>query len=278
VGRRLVIATRSAQQPILVPSGVTEKSPTPLKSARRRIDAPAGSAEHIWDARFSLPTLVAALLVIPTVVIEESGLPAGWKVMASVLNWIIWVVFATQVATMMVVTKNRWRWIRSHPLEVLIVVLTPPFLPAALQSLRVLRLLRLLRVAITARSLRFYFSISGLKFATLIAIFGVLGAGALYAAVEPQHMSTWDGVWWAINTVTTAGSYYSPQTTVGRAITIAVLVVGVGYIAVLTGAIAQLFIRAMHAEVNAEADLGRRIDGLSQEIASLREVIQGRQP
>jgi voltage-gated potassium channel len=257
---------------------VAEKSLAPRKSARGRLRAPAGSAEQRWDARFSLPTLVAALLVIPTVAIEESGLSAAWKDVASVLNWIIWAVFFAQVATMLVVTKHRWRWIRGHPLEVLIVILTPPFLPAGLQSLRILRLLRLLRVAITARSLRFYFSISGLKFATLIAVFGVLGAGALYAAVEPQHMSTWDGVWWAINTVTTAGSYYSPQTTVGRAITIAVLVVGVGYIAVLTGAIAQLFIRAMHAEVNAEADLGRRIDGLSQEIASLREVIQGLQP
>ena len=94
---------------------------------------------------------------------------------------------------------------------------------------------------------------------------------------ERNFQIPWDGVWWAINTVTTAGSYYSPQTTAGRAITIAVLVVGVGYIAVLTGAIAQLFVRAMHAEVNAEADLGGRIDGLSAEIASLREVIHGLQ-
>jgi voltage-gated potassium channel len=278
VGHSLVTVDGSENQPVLVPPDLAENSPTRLTSAKPRSHTSAASAERKWDERFRLPTLVAALLVIPTVVIEESDLSPAWKLLASVLNWIIWLVFVAQVATMLVLTKHRWRWIRSHPLEVLIVILTPPFLPAGLQSLRILRLLRLLRVAITARSLRFYFSISGLKFATLIAIFGVLGAGALYAAVEPQHMSTWDGVWWAINTVTTAGSYYSPQTTTGRAITIAVLVVGVGYIAVLTGAIAQLFIRAMHAEVNAEADLGRRIDALSTEIASLREAIQGRQP
>jgi voltage-gated potassium channel len=251
--------------------------PPALRSAASRRRVPVHATEQAWDARFRLPTLVAALLVIPTVVIEESGLPAAWKAMASALNWTIWAVFFAQVVVMLVVTKHRWRWIRGHPLEVLIVVLTPPFLPAGLQSLRILRLLRLLRVAMTARSLRYYFSMSGLKFATLIAGFGVLGAGALYAAVEPQHMSTWDGVWWAINTVTTAGSYYSPLTTTGRVITIAVLVVGVGYIAVLTGAIAQLFIRAMHAEVSAKADVGDRIDGLTAEIAALREAIQGLQ-
>jgi hypothetical protein len=51
----------------------------------------------------------------------------------------------------------------------------------------------------------------------------------------------------------------------------------VGYIAVLTGAVAQLFIRAMHADVDAKADVGGRIDGLTAEIAALREVIYGLQ-
>jgi voltage-gated potassium channel len=275
-GGGLVTMNTPVDSATLEAPGPAESLPTLRSSAsRRRVRVIAN--EEAWNARFRLPTLVAALLVIPTVVIEESGLPAGWKALASALNWMIWAVFFAQVAVMLAHTKHRWRWIRGHPLEVLIVVLTPPFLPAGLQSLRILRLLRLLRVAMTARSLRYYFSMSGLKFATLIAIFGVLGAGALYAAVEPQHMSTWDGVWWAINTVTTAGSYYPPLTTTGRVITIAILVVGVGYIAVLTGAIAQLFIRAMHADVNAKADVGDRIDGLSAEIAALRVTIQGLQ-
>lgn len=31
---------------------------------------------ELWDERFRRPTFVAALLVIPTLVIEESGIPA----------------------------------------------------------------------------------------------------------------------------------------------------------------------------------------------------------
>ena len=174
--------------------------------------------------------------MIPTVVIEESGLPSGWQVLASVMNWTIWSVFLAQVSIMLIVTKHRRQWLRHHVLEVLIVLFTPPFLPISLQYARVLRLVRLLRIVATARSLRSFFSIDGLKFATVIAIFGVLGAGALFATVEAQqHLSTWDGVWWAINQVTTAGSEYSPHTAGGRVVAIAVLLVGVGYIAVLTG-------------------------------------------
>ena len=239
-------------------------------------DPLVATTERRWDDRFRAPTLVAALLVVPTIVIEESSLPEVWQAVAGTMNWLIWGVFLAQVATMLIVTKHRWRWIRTHPLEVLIVVLTPPFLPPSLQSARILRLLRLFRVAITARSLRFYFSMTGLKFATLIAIFGVLGAGGLFAAAESgQHLSTWDGVWWGINEVTTTGSEYYPHTTGGRIVAIAVVLVGVGYIAVLTGAMAQLFIKAMHAEVEAEADVAQRVDDLRAEIAALRDEIHG---
>jgi voltage-gated potassium channel len=37
---------------------------------------------------------------------------------------------------------DRWRWIRDHLLEVVIVLVTPPFLPPSLQAARVFRLLR----------------------------------------------------------------------------------------------------------------------------------------
>jgi hypothetical protein len=44
------------------------------------------------------------------------------------------------------VVPDRGRWLRTHPLEVALVVLTPPFLPSSLQALRAFRLLRVLRL------------------------------------------------------------------------------------------------------------------------------------
>jgi hypothetical protein len=43
---------------------------------------------------------------------------------------------------MLAIVPDRGRWLRKHPLEVAIVVLTPPVLSASLQALRVVRLLR----------------------------------------------------------------------------------------------------------------------------------------
>ena len=84
--------------------------------------------------------LAAALLVIPVIAIEESHVSQAWKTAAEVTNWVIWTVFAAEVvAYLAVIPGRRLRWLRENPLEVAIVVLTPPFLPASLQALRAFR-------------------------------------------------------------------------------------------------------------------------------------------
>jgi voltage-gated potassium channel len=72
-------------------------------------------------------------------------------------------------------------------------------------------------------------------------------------------------VWWAIVTVTTVGygdTY--PQTDVGRMIAIVVMFVGIGFIAILTGAAAERFLREQRAE-------RRELQGIEQR---LEEIIR----
>src|SRR3954447_7190422 len=91
--------------------------------------------------------IVAALLVIPAIVLEESSLGGDTgTVIGSILNWIIWLAFLTETVVMLAVVPKKLLWLRRHPLDVAIVVLTPPIVPAGLQSLRVFRLLRVLRL------------------------------------------------------------------------------------------------------------------------------------
>jgi hypothetical protein len=92
-------------------------------------------------ARFELPMLVASLLVIPIIAIEQSDVSEPWDTIGAVLNWTTWAAFLAEAVTMLAVVPDRSRWLRDHPLEVAIVLLTPPFLPPTLQATRVFRLL-----------------------------------------------------------------------------------------------------------------------------------------
>ena len=120
--------------------------------------------------RFDVPILVAATLVIPVIAVEESVHSEPWTTAATALNWIIWTTFAAELIVTTAVADKRGMWLRQHPLEVAVVVLTVPVLPAVLQStraLRLVRLLRLLRLVRFWRALRRLFTFEGLRYAAL---------------------------------------------------------------------------------------------------------------
>jgi voltage-gated potassium channel len=220
--------------------------------------------------RFEVPILVAALLVIPVIVIEEANVSDTWKTFGSILNWAIWVTFALEVGVMLAVVPSKRRWLRDNPLEVAIVLFTPPFLPASLQALRVFRLLRLARLFRLAPLARRLFSIEGLRYVALLALLTVLGGGAAFAAIE-KDSSTWDGVWWAMSTMTTVGyGDVSPHTDLGRVLAIAIMLIGIGFIAIITGAVAERFLATEFEEV---AEATHEVEATEADVlAELREV------
>src|SRR6185312_6448178 len=110
----------------------------------------------------------------------------------------------------------------------------------------------------------------GLRYAMLLAVLTVIGGGALFEAFEKktQHLDTWDGIYWAITTMTTLGSNIYPTTTGGEVVSTVILIVGIGFVALLTGAIAQRFLGPQIAEVEEELES----EQLTAEAAALREL------
>jgi voltage-gated potassium channel len=222
---------------------------------------------------FDVPVVVAALLVVPVILVEAtSTVGRPWTTIATIVNWVIWFVFASELIAYMVVVENRWKWLREHPLEVVIVILTPPFLPSSLQAIRAFRLLRVLRLLRLAKIGNQLFSTQGLRYSALLALLTALGGGAAFASIEKDR-STWDGVWWAVTTMTTVGyGDIYPTTTEGRFLAIVVMLIGIGFIAVLTGAVAQRFLAAdVHAIETDVAGEAETIDAILFELRTVRD-------
>src|SRR3954447_4107563 len=86
--------------------------------------------------------LVAALAMIPLLLVERDAKSDGWQTFALVGNWVIWAIFAAELAFVLIVAPRRRAALKAHWLDTAIVIVTLPLLGELVGSLRFLRLLR----------------------------------------------------------------------------------------------------------------------------------------
>jgi len=158
---------------------------------------------------------------------------------------------------------------------VALVVLTVPVLGSVLSGLRLARLLRLVRVlrlgvlvgrAIQAESR--LTSGAAFRLAALITAFIVVVAGAAQATFDTRDFSSvWDGIWWSVVTVTTVGyGDLYPRTVAGRLIGIVVMLIGIGFLSVLTATVASHFVKTD----TGSADVRDALDRIEAELAEIK--------
>jgi voltage-gated potassium channel len=168
--------------------------------------------------------------------------------------------------------------LKAHWLDVVIIVVTAPLFGRLLASLRLVRLVRLLRLlrltAIVTRAIqreRVVSSGATFRLVALLTLVIVVLSGSVEAVVDSGDFhSTWDGIWWALETVTTVGYGDLPVTTVeGRIIAMVVMLVGIGFLSVLTATVASYFVKSDRG-TETEAILAA-LGELRDEVAELRQ-------
>lgn len=230
-----------------------------------------------FERAVEVPLLVLALAMVPLLLAPELlDLPSGLEDTLTAVGWFIWAAFAFEYVVRLILTPEKWRFVRREWPALLIIVL--PFL----RPLRVMRSARALRVLRLARLVGFLGKASQqtrrllvrhrLHYVLLVTMAVIFGAAALVLAVEEGGEgsidSFADALWWAITTVTTVGYGDTfPVTPAGRGIAVFLMVGGIAFFGVLTANVAAFFL-----ERNEEQESDPAVERLDEVLRRLEAL------
>jgi voltage-gated potassium channel len=122
--------------------------------------------------------------------------------------------------------------------------------------------------------------------ATVVVV--VLGGVMMRVFDHKDYASVWLGMWWVLETVTTVGyGDLTPDSTIGKILTSAVMLWGVAFLAIITAAITSVFVaraqqeRAAGAEAvaaGAQHTVADRLDRIDAQLQQLRELLERTPP
>ena len=221
--------------------------------------------------QFEIPVMVAALAVLPVVIVEQVSVGRWATLFTEILNWLIWAAFTVEFAVVAFLTDDRRAYARKAWLDLLVIVVSFPLLGELFALTRLVRLSRLVRVlrllrlaslaAVSARGLlllRRLLRKRGLGYVTTAFVLIALTTGGLFALFEGHRVV--DGLWWTVVTLTTVGyGDFSPVTMGGRVTAVVLMLAGIGVVSFITANIAAFFV-----ESDQESDLANRLKSLEQ--------------
>lgn len=230
---------------------------------------------HRWEQRSEWPLMVAALLFLAAYAapVIEPDLPNGVVGVASRIVTGTWLLFAVDYLIRLSLATRRWRFVRTHPLDLAVVALP------LLRPLRLLRLLTLLsfvnRRARSSLRGQVIAYVAGLTcLVLLLASLALLDAERGREGANIEDFG--DALWWSATTVTTVGyGDRFPVTGTGRLIAVALMLAGIALLGVVTAAFASWLIERV-AEVEAAGQVATRrdLEALTAEVAALRSELR----
>ncbi|MCW2598878.1 MAG: ion transporter [Frankiales bacterium] len=250
---------------------------------RRLQHARASDGLARWEARAERPLLVLALAFLVVVIVPAvADIPRWAEVVLQVANVAIWAVFVIDYGARLYLAPERWRFVRRHPLDLLLVLV--PFL----RPLRAARLLRLLRVSVVAgalhgRARRSLHATVATYVGASAGVMLLLSALAMYdteRTAKGGNIRTFgDALWWAATTVTTVGyGDRYPTTGGGRLIAATLMLFGIALLGVISATIAAWFVSRLRVVEESEERTEATLADVLDELRALRARLDERVP
>jgi voltage-gated potassium channel len=198
----------------------------------------------VWENLLTVLALVyLAAFSYPAFVSEIS---AADLVKLELVQWATWIIFALDLLMGLWKAPSKKRYLKTHPLEIVSVVL--PFL----RPLRLLRVISFGALVIQkiAVGKQIAITLKVFLFSILIAYIAAVQITITEREVASSNIKSFgDGLWWAVTTVTTVGyGDRFPTTSVGRVIAVGLMLVGISLMGVITASVAAWFVKMSQEE------------------------------
>lgn len=216
------------------------------------------------NARFEIVMSVAVIASIVIMALETFALPTGLKEALFVADAALSLAFVAEYLFRVATAENKRAYITSF-FGIIDLIAIFPILVHALASARVIRLLRVLRVIRLLKLKRYSDALDRYRralkliaaeatlFAGVASVF-ILGFAFLIYEVEHElqpdkYGNIFDSVWWAVISLTSVGyGDVYPITDAGRMLTLAMVLTGMGIVAVPTALLASALSRVHDGE------------------------------
>lgn len=231
-----------------------------------------------WERAVQMPLTLASVFFVAAYAwpILDPDLHSSVVLLCASVVWVTWALLVVDLFARLVLTEDRWSFVRRHPVDILMVVL-PVLRP--LQLLRLLTLLKTLnRYAVTSMRGRVgvYLAASG----TLIVFISALAVLDAERGGPGPIQSFGDALWWALATISSVGyGDMYPVTSEGRFVAAGLMACGIGVLGVVTGSFATWLLERVQdieeMERGATATT-EDVAGLREEVIRLREALEQR--
>lgn len=234
---------------------VSNDEPVAVRENEHALEPHWGVEHRLLSGRANVAVSILGVVLLIAQLIEiEDGHDSNWD-LAHVTDGLFCIILLADFMHALIYAPNRKRFLRRNwwePLASIPMIDTAGHGMLAVRILRILRLLRIFKLHVSIReyardSQEFLERNRITEVGSILGLTIVTGAlGFFYAeqGVNPNVHSFRDGVWWAMVTVTTIGyGDIYPVTTVGRAIAVVLMVIGIGTVSLFTGMIAAGLLR-----------------------------------
>lgn len=232
--------------------------------------------EKKLENMFEIPMIIFGLLVIPVLYIQLTSTNPTLRLFAFIVDILIWLAFVIEYVAEISITKDKKGYAKQNWLNLFIILVSPPLPLRALQGfegLRIIRVLRVLRVFVVlgrgTKGFKKFYAKNSVNYVIYLTVILIFVCGFIFSIFE-KGKSLFDGIWWAIETVSTVGyGDIAPLTTGGRAIGIILIFLGIGFMSMLTAAISAYFV-----EKDANQDTKQileKLESLGKELDELKK-------